>query len=146
MVKEKYRNSVSGYSDMENAIPAMYEKIERLGSHEKSVGPLALLLLEPSTQYEKKNYIVDSKNLLQHTFPALITPLRPSVNEVSAQRTDVGDTLSKRIEWSRISESRAQALENSLSISLSLPLSRMRAPIPASTQLSPSHELPENTR
>lgn len=128
MVKEKYRNSVGGYSDMENTIPAMYEKIERLGSHEKSVGPLALLLLEPSTQYEKKNYIVDSKNLLQHTFPALITPLRPSVNEVSAQRTDVGDTLSKRIEWSRISESRAQAgteaLENSLSLSLSLACAR----------------------
>ena len=145
MVKEKYRNSVSGYSDMENAIPAMYEKIERLGSHEKSVGPLALLPLS-LLHSTKKNYIVDSKNLLQHTFPALITPLRPSVNEVSAQRTDVGDTLSKRIEWSRISESRAQAGTEALENSLSLSHSRMRAPIPASTQLSPSHELPENTR
>lgn len=128
MVKEKYRNSVSGYSDIENAIPAMYEKIERLGSHEKSVGPLALLLLSLLHSTKKKNYIVDSKNLLQHTFPALITPLRPSVNEVSAQRTDVGDTLSKRIEWSRISESRAQAgteaLENSLSLSLTLACAR----------------------
>jgi len=54
MVKEKYRNSVSGYSDMENAIPAMYEKIERLGSHEKSVGPLALLLLSLLHSTKKK--------------------------------------------------------------------------------------------
>ena len=54
MVKEKYRNSVSGYSDIENAIPAMYEKIERLGSHEKSVGPLALLLLSLLHSTKKK--------------------------------------------------------------------------------------------